>query len=1374
MRYLNFFLALLTAMSLFSANDENTGRPLHYLSTDKQIYHPGEMVYVRDVVLDGQTNYPMEEFLNGDVRFLIKVLGPRKDEIISRRLGFEFSVGAFAWNVPDDAAGGVYTLRVENDEGAPAERTFEVRNYRAPHIRTQIDFLKRGYLPGDDVSAVLDFKRAEGDAAEAPTVSAIAIVDGKVIFEADEIPVNGTTATVTFALPKDITEGDGTLNFTVIDGGVLESAGKSIPILLDNYSVDFYPEGGDLIAGVPNRVYVEATQKNGIGADIQGRVLTKDGTEVARYASVFDGRGILEFTPAAEGEYRLVIKNEQTLKEREFTLPKPVAGAVISADKPAYDFGEAIALKVRVSDKASKLPGSIVLRKRDEEIAKVQLSEGQDSVELNAGEMEGVLIATLYAKDGTPMSERLIFRRPKFQVYTTVEGLDKDYTPGDKVKLTVFTKDNAGNPVSANVGITITDASVKDLVDRRDIAPRLPAMVYLENEVRTFADAGDYFNPDDDLAPVKIDLLLGTQGWRRFVLVRQEEIRETFEDALKRILAPKVTVYPMVVYKNAPGDGVRNAPGLLGRLFRARREKGAVMADMMVVEEEAVMVERAMPAPAAVDGMANGADEGDFAMAGAKEFGVAAAADMIPEEPVAPMMDMVAPMAEPPMVAMKGRPRRPEVYVREYAHKAREGRRPGDRVDFKETVYWAASKQTDPRTGKAEIAFELPDTVGAFQVMADAFGNNGALGEYTSELKSVQPFYAEVKLPLFMSVGDQAIVPITIVNATAEAMDNLNLALECSDKARIIEKPTFGASEALAPGERKAVFARIEALSAGSVALKVRAVAGGNSDAITRGMTVVSRLFPFAENAGASIGKNSPLVFKVTIPAEVENGSQKVTAQVYTSPAATMEAALNALLRQPHGCFEQTSSTNYPLVMAQQYFLSHAGCDSSKIKQAQDLLDEGYKKLVSFECSKKGYEWFGENPGHEALSAYGLMEFADMAKVMPVDQGMIQETREWLLNRRDGNGGFQRNERALDSFGRAPANTTDAYIVWSLLESGEKPETLKREIEAVCKKAASSDDDYLKALAANILFLAGDKAGAEKFADMLVADQQKDGTMAHPGPTITCSGSVSQNLECTSLAALAWVRCGGKYSLNTECAMKMLAEACQGGKFGSTQSTVLVLKAINAYDASFAKPKTPGEAQLWLDGKPFGTAIAFDADSKGILALPDCGLALTPGEHTLEIRLTGDSELTSSLQVEGMTTLPRNGGSVMLETSLGKDEVMEGDPLQIIVKVTNASQGDANMPLAVIAIPGGLEVQHDQLKELTKAGRIGAYEVIDNAVVLYWRGLKAGESLQVPLAMTAVIPGEYTAAASRAYLYYSDQDKQYKPGTAVKIVPKKR
>ena len=36
------------------------------------------------------------------------------------------------------------------------------------------------------------------------------------------------------------------------------------------------------------------------------------------------------------------------------------------------------------------------------------------------------------------------------------------------------------------------------------------------------------------------------------------------------------------------------------------------------------------------------------------------------------------------------------------------------------------------------------------------------------------------------------------------------------------------------------------------------------------------------------------------------------------------------------------------------------------------MLRDGYDRLISFETTTKGYEWFGKAPGHEALTSYGL------------------------------------------------------------------------------------------------------------------------------------------------------------------------------------------------------------------------------------------------------------------------------------------------------------------------------------------------------------------------------------------------------------------
>src|SRR6185436_16381662 len=127
--------------------------------------------------------------------------------------------------------------------------------------------------------------------------------------------------------------------------------------------------------------------------------------------------------------------------------------------------------------------------------------------------------------------------------------------------------------------------------------------------------------------------------------------------------------------------------------------------------------------------------------------------------------------------------------------------------------------------------------------------------------------------------------------------------------------------------------------------------------------------------------------------------------------------------------------------------------------------------LTSFECKKRAYEWFGSDPGHEALTAFGLMQYHDMADVMPVDPEMVQRTRTWLLARRNGQGGFHRNPRHLHVWS-VQQDIVDAYVLWALTEAdaaARKSETrnpkseggeLRAELDHLTVVANASRDSY--------------------------------------------------------------------------------------------------------------------------------------------------------------------------------------------------------------------------------------------------------------------------------------------------------------------------
>ena len=176
------------------------------------------------------------------------------------------------------------------------------------------------------------------------------------------------------------------------------------------------------------------------------------------------------------------------------------------------------------------------------------------------------------------------------------------------------------------------------------------------------------------------------------------------------------------------------------------------------------------------------------------------------------------------------------------------------------------------------------------------------------------------------------------------------------------------------------------------------------------------------------------------------------------------------MIREPGGCFEQTSSTNYPNVMVLQLpRVERRRRSAARAEDANEQLDHGYKLLTGYETPEQGLRVVRRrSPGHEALTAYGLMEFADMAKVYEVDTAMVERTANWLMSRRDGKGGFQRSSRGarLVRPRRAETTTTRLHHV------GARPRRSARrastpELTAQQTLGASTTDPYLLALATN-------------------------------------------------------------------------------------------------------------------------------------------------------------------------------------------------------------------------------------------------------------------------------------------------------------------
>jgi uncharacterized protein YfaS (alpha-2-macroglobulin family) len=1334
----------------FGADLGGPERHLTHLTTDKPIYRTGEKVYVRGVVLRADGHSPMST-QNGFGMAGFEIKGPKGETVNSGYAQIANSTIGFSWDIPEGQAGGEYTVRIShpNTGDAPAERKFDIRAYRAPRLKSQIVFVRDGYGPGDTVSANLHVERAEGGIPAGAKVTVVARIDGEDAWTGNISVDPQGNASASFKLPAAIERGEGTIAMTITDGGAVETATKTIPILLQTLDLTFYPEGGDLIAGLPNRVYVEGKTPAQKPADMAGVIVNAAGREVAAFRTEHEGRGRFSFTPVKGERYSLRVTEPSGIKK---TFPLPAtkdSGAVIGAVSDMIPKQKDVVVRIAATASGNY---NIALTQRGKELAfkstTLKAAEPVDVAFTVPRSVDGVVVVTVYDEQKKPMAERLLFRQPEHNLNVKVTPDRADYVPGDKVTLRVVTTDDAGKPVGAMVGLTVTDSSVLEMIGKREQAPRLPVMALIENDVRNLSDAHVYLDEANPRAPLALDLLLGTQGWRRFATVDTAKFVAAYSDAALRALAIRTEPTGMAFdFFNANvdrDDGVR---------FKFEVDEAA--RNVQVVEEKAVKAAKPMAAPAPPPAAMP-------APAPARPAAAAAAPPppLVPPQGQGMAFDRVGPaemVLNNPMQMMT---------VREYAHTRRPNWTEGSREDFAETVYWNAAVKTDAK-GAATVSFVLSDSVTAFRVLADGFAPDGALGSSVSDVESVRPFFIEPKIPLQVTSGDVIQLPIAMVNGTSHDLRSAQLTAKAGAGLKVTF-PENGGTLRAKERARRMMQIEVGKNFSGAVDFTVDASAGAYRDTVSRKIVVQPFGFPLESSKGGILEPNTTSSLEFTLPEGMIPGSVTSTVAVYPTPLASMTEALQALLQEPFGCFEQTSSTSYPMVMAQQYFLTHSGINPAIIEKTKGLLDNSYKKLTGFESKSKGYEWFGADPGHEALTAYGLLQFTDMAQVREVDKDMLQRTRAWLLARRNSSGGFERNARALDSFGGAPQDTTNAYITWALLESGEKG--LDKEIAAVRSSANATEDSYIIALGANVLHVAGDKAGARSLMDKLVKVQQSGGSVKGAVTSITRSGGDALAIETTSLAVLAWLR-DPSYAPNVEKGVKWLVESNKSGRFGSTQSTILALRAIVAYDASRARPKTAGRLVLTVDGRALGAPVAFTPETQGALVMPEFGKELEPGKHTIALRMEDGSSMPFSMSVKYHASLPNSAAETRIgvDVTLKDAQLREGAVTEAVASIVNRSAEAIPTPVAIVGIPGGLEVRHDQLKELVKSGKIDAYEVIGREVVLYWRAIKGKDKFDVSLSLVAAVPGSYTGPASRAYLYYTDELKTWAPGLKVNI-----
>ncbi|HWN66335.1 MAG TPA: MG2 domain-containing protein, partial [Haliangium sp.] len=1304
-----------------------------YVMTDKPLYQPGETIWFRADLRATRT------LLGGPPTGLtMQLLSPRGAIVSQKRVLVQNGVARNDFALAPEIEGGEYTIQLLADDGTRDTKKIVVSTYEPPRLQKSLELLRKAYGEGDPVAAAVEVKRATGEPLAERALTAVVSIDDA---ERDRLTIKTDRqgkALVRFTLPASIARGDGLLTILAEDGGVTESIQKRIPILVKQMSVELFAEGGELVRGLPGRVYFLAKNPLGKPADVDGRVVDDQGREVATFSSLHNGMGRFELMPQAGRSYQVQITKPAGI---EHQVPVPAArdtGCALMAIDDVTGQRDDVRAAVWCTEDRTVAATAVLREKRLGDVS-AKVAAGKPTViaiPVPAG-AQGAVRFTLFDDDLAPLAERLIYRGRGHDLAISITPGRPTYAPRDQVELTIATRDLAGKPVEADLSLAVVDDTVLSFSD--DKTANLLSRLYLEAEMpgQEVEEPNFYFSADPK-APHAIDLVLGTQGWRRFDW--QPVLQPPVPVAIPATTAAEPAV-PMAAPEAAPPPAEAPRAGAMPRRPAAPRPMAVRPAEKKVAEAR-----KPQEPPRQEAERARGPAAGGRAMARRR----------------AVRADMEAGAMDDEWGGDEARAADRDAWgwapVREFPAPTYEAGYDGPRTDFRETIFWSPSVKTGA-DGTARVQFHLSDAITSFRATAEGVSAGGLPGRGEALVQSKLPVSLAVTMPLEVSAGDTIELPVTLANETTRPY-----------KARISSDfgPAFKVTGGvpgqveLRGGERKSFFAVLKVIGDGKDPEAGRARIGIETanlkDEVARTIRVVPVGFPQELSASGTLEKRAAHAIEL---AGAMPGTIEASITLYPSPLATMVAGTEAMIREPYGCFEQASSTNYPNIMVLAYLEQHEGADVALVERTMTTLDRGYKLLTGYESPQKGYEWFGGDPGHEALTAYGLMEFADMRKVYgDVDQGMVQRTRRWLMDRRDGKGGYQRNSRALDSFGQASPEVTNGYITWALTEAGETK--IPDEIAYQERIARETKDPYLMALAANTLVNV--RASSAKAAiDRLKSMQREDGSFSGADHSITRSGGDALLIETTALAAMAMIEAGLAHEPPVRKAIDWLNAHRDGfGSFSSTQATILSLRAMTAYADAARVTQSSGVVSLYINGKKAGE-IKFDKGRKDPLVFDDMAALLRPGKNEVELRLDSQNPLPYSMGIAYRTQQPASSAEtqVRVGTRLAKDKVPLGEGVRMKVRVENTTDGGIPMTLARVGIPGGLAFQTWQLDELKDKGAIDFFETREREVVLYFRSMAPKAVKEIDIDLLARVPGAYVAPASRAYLYYTDEHKHW-------------
>lgn len=488
-----------------------------HLHLDKPYYAAGDDIWFKTYVIDARTNIPTS---HSQIVY-VQLINERNT--ISKELKLPMA-GGIAWadfKLEDTLSEGNYRIRAYTQlmrnagEDFFFEKPLKIGNAWTNRVFTKTTNKYSNDANGEKVTATIRFVDSLGKPYINAKVGHTVTVNQNVATKGSATTNKNGEINVQYTNTKGVQASRGLITASIqLPNGA--TAVKNISFRpQSNFDVQFLPEGGAFVKGLPCRIAIKATNANGFGQDISGVVVDQNGTEIQQFSTSYLGMGSFVFTANEEKSFTALVKLPDGSTK---TIALPVAeksGYALSINNS--DSTKLIAKAMISENLINQGELTLVAQRNGEVFYSTQLSTAKQIATIAFPKLtfpSGIIQFTLFSPTQQPVAERIAFiNNLSNQVGIAMEGLKPIYSKKEKANLTLFATNNL-QPTQGSFSISVTNTAIvtADTVNETNILTNL----LLTSDLKGYVEKPNHYFKKNDLATrIQLDHLLLTQGWRK-------------------------------------------------------------------------------------------------------------------------------------------------------------------------------------------------------------------------------------------------------------------------------------------------------------------------------------------------------------------------------------------------------------------------------------------------------------------------------------------------------------------------------------------------------------------------------------------------------------------------------------------------------------------------------------------------------------------------------------------------------------------------------------------------------------------------------------------------------------------------------------------